>query len=278
MVVRPPPPICTTKRTIEVGVEFITDRMRRRAENSGGGEVSAHPWYHTIELPGGIVTNGVYDHRPLLAVCGLPDDLRGKTALDVGSADGFWSFELERRGAAVTAVDIETTADVDLPAPVAALAAERGLVDPLRDGFVLAKRALGSGVRLVTGSVYDLAPADLGLFDLVHVGDMLVHLRDPLRALERIRSVTGGEAVISDVFDPEISEGPLFEGPVSGPGALVRYLGGWETAGWWLPSLNALVQMVLDAGFADCDVVTTYRLAPRGASSGSWRAVLRARP
>ena len=66
-----------------------------------GDEVSAHTWYHTIELPDGTTTRGTYDHRPLLPHYGLPDDLHGKRALDIGSGDGFWAFELERRGAEV---------------------------------------------------------------------------------------------------------------------------------------------------------------------------------
>ncbi|HEY1737132.1 MAG TPA: hypothetical protein VGI86_00390, partial [Acidimicrobiia bacterium] len=57
-----------------------------------------HPWYHTIEFPDGLVTQGRYDHRELLTHYGFPSDLNGERVLDVGSGDGFWAFELERRG------------------------------------------------------------------------------------------------------------------------------------------------------------------------------------
>src|SRR5262245_62521924 len=56
-------------------------------------------WYHTIELGNGLVSRGFYDHRPVVNCYGLPDSLCGKTALDIGTADGFWAFEMERRGA-----------------------------------------------------------------------------------------------------------------------------------------------------------------------------------
>jgi tRNA (mo5U34)-methyltransferase len=262
-------------------VAFLRDTWPRSLTDRGGTDtidealarrIEAHPWYHTIELPEGIITPGVYDHRPLVGVYGLPDDLTGKSALDVGSADGFWSFELERRGARVTAVDVETTADLDFPPAVRRMVAEQGLVHPIRGGFELAHELLGSRVKAVNASVYELDPDRLGLFEFVHAGDILLHLRDPFRALERIRSVTAGEALLSDVFDPGLDEFGKTGHEVA------RYLGGWNSAAWWIPALSTLAQMIFDAGFSDVEVVTTYRLDQLGSLPGPWRAVVRARP
>ena len=70
------------------------------------GFATAAFWYHTLEFPHGIQTTGVYQHRPYLHFYGFPPSLVGATVLDVGAADGFFSFEFERRGAAeVVAVD-----------------------------------------------------------------------------------------------------------------------------------------------------------------------------
>src|SRR6266511_485713 len=170
-------------RDPEEALAFFRDPGRRPLDGSTGrdtvddglvGRVESLSWYHTIELPGGVVTPGVYDHRPLVAEYGLPDNLTGKCALDVGSADGFWAFELERRGARVTALDIETTADLDLPPAVRRMVAERGLAHPIGRGFELARELLGSQVKAVTSGVYDLDPDRLGRFDLVHAGDILL--------------------------------------------------------------------------------------------------------
>jgi hypothetical protein len=69
-------------------------------------EVQAYPWYHTLELGDGIVTRGMFDHRPVLRHYPLPEDLSGLRCLDVGTMDGFWAFEMEHRGAReVVAVD-----------------------------------------------------------------------------------------------------------------------------------------------------------------------------
>lgn len=286
LVVRPVPPVPFERRDPDAGLGFVRDRIRWRADHhqepapdevEGSAEalarqVAGRPWYHTIELPHGIVTPGAYDNRALVAHYGIPADLHGQRALDVASADGFWAFELERRGATVTALDIETTADVDLPGPVRARAAALGMADPITDGFALVKRALRSKVEHVTGTIYDLDPDRLGRFDLVHAGDVLLHLRDPLGALEQLRRVTGGITLLSDVFDPEL---PSSKGPGRGLHAL--YYGGGNAA-WWRPSLGTLVQMVADAGFSDVEVVTTYQLAARGEAVGHWRAVMRAVP
>jgi tRNA (mo5U34)-methyltransferase len=68
--------------------------------------VKSLDWYHTIDLGQGIITPGSYDHRSYLQFYGLPEDLAGKTALDIGAGSGFFAFEMERRGAKVTATDL----------------------------------------------------------------------------------------------------------------------------------------------------------------------------
>ena len=73
-------------------------------------------WYHTIELCRGVYTrNAEFDHRSIVDCVGLPRSLAGKTALDVGTADGFWAFEMERRGADhVVAIDVVKAAEFDI--------------------------------------------------------------------------------------------------------------------------------------------------------------------
>src|SRR3954468_18617403 len=80
-------------------------------------EVGRCPWYHTIELGDGVVTKGMFDHRPVLDRYPIPADLSGKRCLDVATMDGFWEFEKGRRGpASVTALDLEGPNQLDWPA------------------------------------------------------------------------------------------------------------------------------------------------------------------
>ena len=70
-------------------------------------------WYHTIELGNGLLSRGRYDHRSIVDCYGLPESLEGKTAL-AWTCDGFWAFELERRGSQqVVAIDVERWGDFD---------------------------------------------------------------------------------------------------------------------------------------------------------------------
>jgi tRNA (mo5U34)-methyltransferase len=227
-------------------------------------------WYHTIELPGGVVTNGYYDHRPLVPHYGIPSDLRGKRVLDVGAWDGFWSFEFERRGAEVTVVDLDHLTKADLPPQMRSAVLDADLEQPFGIGFEIARRALNSKVRRIGGSVYNLDPAVLGTFDLVHFADIALHLERPLDAFRNLRAVTSGQAMIVDMFDPSLDDPSRF---------LTEYRGGWVDVHWWNPSLDTLAQMVIDAGFSDVRVHKIYRLdAPAVSTPGQWRAILFATP
>src|SRR3954452_14451554 len=129
-------------------------------------EVERYPWYHTIDLGNGVVTNGMFDHRPVLDRYPIPADLSGKRCLDVATMDGFWAFEMERRGAAsVTAIDLEDPEQLDWPAALRA-DHDKSMDETKADRFAIAKRELGSNVERVLMSAYDLGP-HLGVFDFV---------------------------------------------------------------------------------------------------------------
>src|SRR3954471_15071437 len=149
-------------------------------------EVAAIPWYHTMELAPGVVTPGWLDTRPVAAKVPLPPSLAGLRCLDVATFNGFWAFEMERRGAAeVVAIDVLDPARWDWPVGSEAEVREAiGERHAGGRGFQIAKRELGSAVERVERSVYELDPDEDGTFDVVYLGSLLVHLRDPVGALE----------------------------------------------------------------------------------------------
>jgi tRNA (mo5U34)-methyltransferase len=230
-------------------------------------QVAGVRWYHTLELAPGVTTPGLFDHRPYVRQYGLPDDLSGVRALDVGALDGFWSFELERRGAAVTALDVERPEDLDWPPRLRAGAAGES---PRGAAFEIAARALGSAVRRVALSVYDATPEHLGgRFDLVFCGSVLIHLRDPMLALERMAALCQGRLVLAEEYSRRLEWLP-------GPGAAeFRGESPWMT--WWRPSSRAWVSMVRCAGFEDVRRHSRFRLGFRAQRGGVPHAVIHAR-
>ncbi len=144
-------------------------------------------WWHEIELAPGIVTPGDDSNRmklPILDRIGLPRDLSGLRALDIGCSDGYFSFEMERRGASVLAMDF---------------------VPETYTGFATAREILGSDAEYMMENVYNLTPEKHGLFDVVLFLGVLYHLRKPLAALDSIRSVLrpGGQLFVGTMMIDE---------------------------------------------------------------------------
>src|SRR5882757_9480585 len=84
-----------------------------RAEKLGLADAHRYYWYHTVDFGSGLITPGLYDYRETIAAFGFPEDMRGMTVLDVGSATGFFAFEFERRGARVISVELPSLRDLD---------------------------------------------------------------------------------------------------------------------------------------------------------------------
>jgi tRNA (mo5U34)-methyltransferase len=204
-------------------------------------------WYHSIEIKPGVVTDGVFDLRDQMHHYGLPERLDGQRALDVGSLNGFWAFEMERRGASeVVSLDVEDERRLDWPprrrteieAPLGdeGLRLGRGL-----PGFELAREALGSNVQRVERSIYEAVAEDLGMFDIVFCGSVLMHLRDQLLALERIANLCSGLFVSAEEYDPLV-------GPIPFP--VTRYLADRpKSVVFWLPGVRTWQRMIWSAGF-----------------------------
>ena len=220
------------------------------------GEIDAHDWYHTLELAPGVVTPGWFDTRQIVAKVPLPASLEGKRCLDVGTFDGFWAFEMERRGAAeVIAIDVLDPAGWDWPAGSSSdVAAALGERKARGSGFDLAVRALGSSVRRLERSVYELDPQTDGSFDFVYVGSLLLHLRDPVGALARVRSVCAGDLLLVDAIDPALT--------VRHPRRAVATLDARGRPWWWKPNLAGLQRMAEAAGFESVSAPVRVAMPP----------------
>lgn len=201
--------------------------------------VNSLEWYHAIEIAPGIVTPGRYNPKPLLETMGFPKDLTGKTVLDIGTYDGYFTFEAERRGAKRV------------------VAYDRHPADHL--GFATAHELVGSKAEYVIGSVYDLSPETHGVFDVVLFLGVLYHLRHPLLALDRIHSVC---REILFVESHVLDESFLYQGqfkplrkvsPLLTDSPVMQFYPGKELnndwSNWWSPSIECVRLMLETSGF-----------------------------
>ena len=253
-------PVSTVNRPRVTGDRESDDQTRKIHE-----EVARIEWYHTIDLGNGIVTPGSFDHKDILSKCRLPERLDGMRVLDVATFDGYWAMEFERRGAAeVIALDIETAADLDLAPAVKARMTPADLQRRFGEGFELVHRIRNSQVQRVAMNVYDLSPENLGTFDFVFCSSLLLHLMNPVKALQNIASVTGGSARIIECYHPQVPE------------HFLRYEGGFEHNVWWAVGSGCLEQMVREAGFSEVRRYADIKMFDGGDVAPIWHAVFEA--
>jgi len=161
----------------------------------------------------------------------------GMRALDVGTWDGFWAFEMERRGARSSPSTrrrarprlAAAPAAPDLPRPPARRRVPPGQGDPRLEGRARELLDLQRHAR------------ELGTFDIVFCGSVLIHLRDQLLALERIAGVCNDTFLSVEEYDRR-------SGWVPWPSS--RYLADRDKAVvFWLPSIKTWKRMLWTAGF-----------------------------
>jgi tRNA (mo5U34)-methyltransferase len=254
-----------------VAAEFLraTAEFNRRAGELGLGDVSRYYWYHTIELPNGLVTPGLYDFRATYPCFRFPEDMRGLRVLDIGSATGFFAFEFAKRGARVVSVELPSLYAIDRfpgqDVEQSLLAIQKMMfpdsVDSTR-GFVrkytaeelyhfllegpfeFCRKLLGLEIERCYSSVYDLSAQKLGGFDLVFLGDVLLHTINPLAALAAVAPLCGGTLVLAQVMPEDVSGKPA-----------MLYVGGddpgFDEVQWWWPNRLCLIQLLKKLGFRE---------------------------
>ena len=221
-------------------IEPAKDHLERSVTDWIKHQVEAEPyWFHRIEVLPGFYTPGWSDPAvEKLPYFGLPEDLTGLRVLDIGCAEGFFSFEAERRGAReVIGID-------SFPASVRR--------------FNILKAARQSNATAFLMNVYDLDPERLGTFDLVLFYGVFYHLKHPQYALERIRSVCTGELL----FQTHMYEEPAVEGTPWARFYPHGMLSGSESQDFdptvfWLFNSACCVAMLDHVGFTDVSIIST---------------------
>jgi tRNA (mo5U34)-methyltransferase len=203
------------------------------------------PWFHNLHLPDGSQTcpnHSLGDFpsfkwRKLQTF--LPEDLRGATVLDIGCNAGFYSIELARRGASVTAIDV--------------------------DEHYLAQARWAAGVFGVSdrvtfqrAQVYSLAGAERR-WDIVLFLGVLYHLRYPMLGLDIVSRCVGKELIIQSLSAPDGASLAVPEdldlsqrAPLSEPGwpklSFIEHRLAGDQTNWWAPNAMCLEAMLRSSG------------------------------
>lgn len=210
--------------------------------------------YHKYEIEPSLFTPGQFlevEPKHCLDEMGVPGDLSGLCALDIGAWDGPYTFELERRGAQVTALDIQ---------------------DPDITVFNTVKEIKKSSATYVRCGVYDALPETLGTFDLVLFPGVYYHLKNPVLSFQRIRRLLkdGGALFIEGASTTDYLAEQLSKAlglPPSSMSATTEVLDRMplsyfdidheiyrDWSNWFFPTTRCLEGMLLDSGFRNVQV------------------------
>jgi SAM-dependent methyltransferase len=160
-------------------------------------------FYHTLDLPHFGVLPGDWDLRAGIEPYLGGVDFRGRRVLDVGTATGFLTFAMEQRGAEVVAFDLSPAHRGDIvptgPDSVRTAADLAGHIAKVNKSYWLAHGAWQSRSRMVYGTVYRI-PAEIGPVDTSIFGAILLHLRDPILALQNALRLTENRVIVVEAL------------------------------------------------------------------------------
>ena len=259
----------------------MNSAFNARASELGVADLANYFWYHTVELPGGLVTPGQYDFRQTIDEFQFPQDMRGMRVLDVGSATGYFAFEFARRGATVVSVelpslyaldrfpgqDIEQTLEKlgrmivakgsDALDHLTRLSADQLYFYLLEGPFEFCRKRLGLPIERCYSTIYGLTDANTGgAFDLVFLGDILLHTLHPLQALCAVAPLCRGSLMVAQTIPDAPDDQAAFQ-----------YVGGdspdSDEVSWWLPNKPCMVSLLKKLGFARVEDVGRILRATR---------------
>jgi len=264
-------------------------------------DLAACAFYHTMEVPGVGVVEGQWDLRAGVDRYLGGIDVRGRRVLEMGTADGYLSFHLERRGADVVSFDLgpddswdvvpyargrpagpgeDRAATTEPPSWVTRRPTGAGAgMQRVHNAYWFAHRAFHSRARLVWGSVYDV-PAAIGHVDVTVFGSLLLHTRDPFRALAGALALTRRTVVVTDALGrlhlPRWLRSVRERLPPPLRRPLMRFMPDWATGtgpdGWWRLTPEIVVAFLGVLGF-ERSRVTTHRQLYRGQAKALFTVV-----
>lgn len=230
-------------------------------------------WYHCFRHQD-LVSNGTYDVEKYISYYGFEKDYTGKTVLDVGSSDGYFSILMKERGATrVCAIDsnkydgslaIEASnfnvqnfekkysQYVDDYVKFCLVYEQYGLNNSNK--LLLMAKLKSQEIAFHNGTIYDLKP--YGEFDVVMCNDLLEHLRDPITAIEQLYFATKEQCIIT--VSSVMKTNWFNRGK-----ALLTYHGHLSGGSFYRMSEGSAIAMCKAAGFKEVRIVSRFDMRNR---------------
>jgi tRNA (mo5U34)-methyltransferase len=216
-------------------------------------EIARYTWWHSIDLGNGLITPGHKTpqiHAEEVAAYFDGVDLAGKSVIDIGAWNGFYSFEAKRRGASrVVAAD------------------SYAWTHPKTDGrksFDFANRVTGLNVEPRLLDIEAPLPGDIGTFDIVLFLGVFYHLKNAITGLQNAARLAKELLIVETELD-------LYE---VGRPAMAFYPGselGGDATNWWGPNKECVIALLKDCGFAHIESMRASVHTKRGIFH-AWRS------
>lgn len=214
-------------------------------------EMNEIRWWHNMSLDGA-KTHGMDFTMDKLTIIRLPVDLKGKKVLDVGAWDGFFSFECERRGAEVLAIDTVMWKE----GPTFDVGRNKEVYHTGKKGFDFAKKILKSKVESKKIEVVDISKETVGEFDVVLCLGIMYHMEEPFRMIKAMADVTKDLLILETHIDLTEIERPVL---AFYPGKEVNN----DPGTWFGPNPLCVEAMLKAAGFKEVEKVFQNNLVRR---------------
>ena len=223
--------------------------QKRLAAENAGLTLDDCSWYHSTELPDGTFIEGHWDLRGSESAYLGNVPLQGRRVFEAGPASGFLTYWMEHQGAEVTCFEAGYDAKFEYLPPVDNTDYQAWQIEfmngigRLNNSWWLQHRVRNSSARIAYGDIYNL-PEDIGTFDMSFFGSILLHLRDPFRALQQAAAHTEQTMVVTDIQHPGMEDphDPVLrwgmDADNEGPSQL-----------WWWLSPGAVERMLWRLGF-----------------------------
>jgi SAM-dependent methyltransferase len=208
-------------------------------------------FYHILEIPGSGLTKGQWDLRKSLDAYLGNVAFSGTRVLEIGPASGYLTFEMEKRGASVVAVEVTDSHGWDFvpfpPERMAPVLGDRALVmRGVKNSWWFLHQLNASKAKICYDDIYNL-PDELGRFDVAVLAAVLLHLRSPLEVITQCAK-RADTLVITDMFHQHLEGRPVMELTPTHESF------GWDH--WWRFSSDVIIQFVRVLGYTKITLTT----------------------